>query len=332
MPSGVSISQRLPYAVNRALVLFCAMTAVIVFWFFTRPPDDCVISVTFTMMSAGTLCTVSPFGARALLCLRLFLAASACIFLSAMLREHGFLLILMSGCMIPLVSAFIRHRRAAGIVMVVGQLAMASGYGFHIGVNRVIALVFSAVAALTASIFARRMAAVPPPPVRQEGFTVAETARLAVLSMTGIWIWQAFRIPEGAWIPATPAFLYMVKAPGSDLHDFCAKRLYGTIAGLYAGMLFLSVLTFFDYRMIYLIPFLACFGFFLNFLTGNYLLYSLFFMMSFCLYGDFAAGSAARFHLFQLCLSRILCTAAGILLTLIFERCFFPEKKETFPA
>ena len=45
MPPDVSRSHVLQHAVSRALVLFCAMTAVIVFWFFTRPPDDSVLSV-----------------------------------------------------------------------------------------------------------------------------------------------------------------------------------------------------------------------------------------------------------------------------------------------
>ena len=124
----------------------------------------------------------------------------------------------------------------------------------------------------------------------------------------------------------------MATARDSDLRSYASKRLFGTVLGMYAGMLFLSVLTFFDYRMIYLIPFLACFGFFLNFLTGNYMLYSLFFMMSFCLYSDFAAGSSVRFHLLQLTMSRILCTSAGILLTLIAGRLFPSERKETFSA
>lgn len=316
-------------AVNHAMVLLSAILGSAALWIVTRYPDSSILIVSTAMLSAGAAYDIRTWNGRAKI---IFTVAAGCAlfqFLATMIRPYRILLPVGCFFLTWLVARFVKNRRAAGIIAAVGQLSLVLPGGCEEAADRLIEIGLSGFASLAAVL---PVSLVHAPgfwkPADDGGFTPAECLRLAGVTAMGDFLFLALRIPEGVWIPATAAYLYMSKEPGGDLTGKAGFRIWGTVLGMYAGFLFLGCLTYFDYRMICLLPFIAGLGFFLQYATGNYLIFSLCFMMSFCLGSDLMTPQTGNIHLLQLAVSRIAATAAGCGLTVLFEKGFLPEKKE----
>ena len=316
-------------AVNHSAVLLAAILGSAVLWMVTRYPDSSILIVSSAMLSAGAAYDIRTWNGRAKIIFSVSAGAALFQFAAAMIRPYRILLPVICFFLTWLTARLVKNRRAAGIIAAVGQLSLVLPGGWEEAVNRLIEIGLSGFASLAAVL---PVPLVHDPrfwkPADDGGFTPAESLRLAAVTALGDFLFLSLRIPEGVWIPATAAYLYMSKEPGGDLTKKAGSRIWGTVLGMYAGFLFLGCFTYFDYRMICLLPFIAGLGFFLQYATGNYLVFTLCFMMSFCLGTDLMTSQNSNMHLLQLSVSRILATAAGCGLTVLFEKMFLPSKND----
>ena len=316
-------------AVNHASVLLAAILASSALWIVTRYPDSSILVVSTAMLSAGTAYDIRTWNGRAKIIFTVSAGSALFQFAAAMVRPYRILLPAVCFFLTWLAARLVKNRRAAGIIAAVGQLSLVLPGGFEAAADRLIEIGLSGFASLAAVLPVSRVHAPGSwKPADDGGFTPSESLRLAGVTALGDLLFLSLRIPEGVWIPATAAYLYMSKEPGGDLTGKAGCRIWGTALGMYAGFLFLGCLTYFDYRMISLLPFIAGLGFLLQYATGNYLIFSLCFMMSFCLGSDLMTPQNGNMHLLQLAVSRIAATTAGCGLTVLFEKIFLPEKHE----
>lgn len=315
-------------AANHATVLLSAILGSAALWMVTRYPDSSILIVSTAMLSAGAAYDIRTLNGRAKIIFTVSAGAALFQFAAAMIRTYR--IFLPGACFILtwLTARFVKNRRVAGIIAAVGQLSLVLPGGYEEAWARLIEIGLSGFASLAAVL---PVSLIHAPgywkPAEDGGFTPVESLRLAAVTALGDLLFLAFRIPEGVWIPATAAYLYMSKEPGGDLTKKAGLRIWGTMLGMYAGFLFLGCLTYFEYRMICLLPFIAGLGFFFQYASGNYLIFTLCFMMSFCLGTDLMTPQSGNIHLLQLTVSRITATAAGCGLTVLFEKGFLPGRK-----
>ena len=316
-------------AVNHSMVLLAAILGSAALWMGARYPDSSILIVSTAMLSAGAAYDIRTLNGRAKIIFSVSAGTAVFQFVVAMVRPYRILLPIVCFFLTWLTARLVKNRRTAGIIAAVGQLSLVLQGGCEAAADRLIEIGLSGLASLAAVL---PVSLVHAPgvwkPEDDGGFYPAESLRLAGIVALGDFLFLALRIPEGVWIPATAAYLYMSKQPGEDLTGKAGVRIWGTVLGMYAGFLFLGCLSYFEYRMIYLLPFIAGFGFFLLYATGNYMIFSLCFMMSFCLGSDLMSSQLTNIHLLQLSVSRILATTIGCGLTILFERGFPGERKK----
>jgi len=315
-------------AVNHSTVLLAAILCSAGLWMVSRYPDSSILIVSTAMLSAGAAYDIRTWDGRARIIFTVSIGTALFQFAAAMMRPYRILLPVTAFFLTWLAARLVKNRRTAGIIAAVGQLSLVLPGGCEAAADRLIEIGLSGFASLAAVL---PVSLVHDPKTwkleNDGGFTSAESLRLAGVTALGDFLFLALRIPEGVWIPATAAYLYMSKLPGEDLTGKAGVRIWGTVLGMYAGFLFLGCLSYFEYRMIYLLPFIAGFGFFFLYATGNYMIFSLCFMMSFCLGSDLMSSQLTNIHLLQLSVSRILATTLGCGLTVLFERGFLPERR-----
>ena len=313
---------------NHSTVLLAAILSSAALWMITRYPDSSILIVSTAMLSAGAAYDIRTLNGRAKIIFAVSAGTALFQFAAAMVRPYRILLPITCFFLTWLTARLVKNRRAAGIIAAVGQLSLVLPGGCEEATDRLIEIGLSGFASMAAVL---PVSLVHDPkfwkPANDGGFTPAERLRLASVTALGDFLFLSLRIPEGVWIPATAAYLYMSKEPGGDLTGKAGFRIWGTVLGMYAGFLFLGCLTYFEYRMICLLPFVAGLGFFLQYATGNYLIFTLCFMMSFCLGTDLMTSQSGNMHLLQLAVSRVIATAAGCGLTVLFEKGFLSEKK-----
>lgn len=152
-----------------------------------------------------------------------------------------------------------------------------------------------------------------------------DSFRIALLVAISVFIYQCFQLPQGDWILYTITFIYMGGVINGLALQRAIKRFYGAPLGFYAGFLFMGLLTYFDYRFNYLLPVFAVVAFWYLFMTGEYGVFVLFFMVFFMLFYDLTSSEYNDLNIVNLIFSRIYATLIGGLLIILGELFIFPK-------
>lgn len=311
---------------NHALVLLTGVLLGAFSWFFYRLPHGNLMIVTCAMLCAASVYDVRDFKDRFRLTVQATFGAGVLQFIFGIFADDKFLLLIAGAFCSYYIMRMIRNHTIACVAVIVGHIGLISPGGFMASADRLIALLLFS---LTASIISALLAGMIHSklnyfPAYPGSYTRSEALKFTLMLLIGNFIMQATTMPESIWIPLTVAFVYYAKDRTPDMDGLLFLRLWGTFAGLFCGFLFMGCLTYFDYKMIYLMPFLGAFGFFILYYTRNYFVYTLFFMMAFCMYDDFITGELANAHLMQMVFSRTFATMLGVLLVKVFEYFHLP--------
>ena len=163
-------------------------------------------------------------------------------------------------------------------------------------------------------------------PVQDDPFSKTESFRISFILGAGILLNEIFSFPQGEWIMLTILFIYLAVNETHDWGDIASLRIYSVPLGMLSGVLFLGSLSYFNFHFVYLVPLIGVFSFFLMFYTGYYFYFTMFFMMAFTVYSDWATGVLYQVHVLELILSRSLATVIGVIAVYFGEK-LFPDKK-----
>lgn len=316
---------RLLRSANHAAVLTGAALLAALAWLLFRLPDGNVMLATSALMIAALIYDIRDFPGRLSVIFWTCLLAAGMQFLFSVLGGWKFAILAVPALYGYAVLRLLPNRGSACIVLLIGHLGLSATPGWYPGVMRGIDFIATFFALLAAAAFIPLIHA----PRRWHdawtgAFPPADALRISVLTAFGTYLMAATKMPEGIWIPLTVMFLYLRGTRG-DMGGVILARIYGTFCGLLAGWLFLVLFAWFDFRTTYLLILLMGVGYFIQYYTGNYFVYTIFFMMGFCLYADILTPVNGALHFRELLCSRTLATAIGAFLTLIFEGLFLPN-------
>jgi len=139
----------------------------------------------------------------------------------------------------------------------------------------------------------------------------------------GLFISQFFQLPHGYWILVTITVIYLAGAFNGFKIDRINKRILGTLLGLTIGILLMLCWSYYDYKILYITPFLVFFGTYLYFLSNNYTYVATFISIILLLTISMLAPPNYDWNMYSTAYSRMVCTVIGVLIMLVTEFCFF---------
>ena len=106
-------------------------------------------------------------------------------------------------------------------------------------------------------------------------------------------------------------------------------RIAAVPIGILMGGIFMGCLTYFDYRLIFLLIVPALLGFYLLYQKKSFFLFTIFFMMTITIYADWETGDSRRFHFNELLFWRSAATMIGAGILLLFQRALRRGEQQT---
>ncbi len=315
---------------NHALTLLTAGCLTAFFWCFLRLPDSNLLIVTNAFQLTSVLYDVPGWQDRFKLAMLSTSCAAILQFLIAMCMPGKFLLLIIPGIFMYLILAELKNRKCAATALIIGSLGIIAEPGFVPGLNRAFDMIYSLAAIMIAtSLVGLVHVRSNYTTIFSGGFTKIQALRIACMMVLGMYILKTTRMPEGVWIMLTISMIYAGASPEQPGYTLAGHRIAATPIGLYFCFLFLSCITFFNASALYLFPLFGGLGFFLLFYTGNYLVFTMFFVMVFSIYADFSTGTYSPFHLGQVLMSRTIATAIGGGILIFFEAYFLPDRESS---
>ncbi len=322
------VSAHFRRAMNHSLSLLAAGVIMILAWSYFRIPDGNLLMVIFSFLSTSVLYDVDGWQNRLKLALLMALYAATLQFLIGICWQSKFLLVILPAAFAYFTLRSFDNRAASCCALLVGYIGCYADGGFVPSMNRVIGIFIAVGAVMLATalvglVHQRRnySAAFGRP------YSPLEALRIALALGFGTFIANALRLPQAPWVMLSVIFIYMAVTDKPNHAFFAMRRVYGVPFGLFLGGMFMSNLVFFDYRFVYLTPFIGALGFFVLYYFGSYFFFTVLFMVAFSIYVDWATGDMQAFHIRQLILARSLATVIGGGLVLLFEFGFLPGGK-----
>lgn len=207
--------------------------------------------------------------------------------------------------------------RAAGLaVLLVGYVSFFTKVSFESLLNNCFEFFMGMSVAAMVSLFRPKQVKAQ----AQQFSKRTDSLKLTMETLLALITAELFHLKQGVWVVLTIFFIQLAKGEGNQLVDLVKKRILAVPAGLFCGILFLSVFTYLNYQFFYIIPLLGGIGFFLLFSKGDFLGFSLFFMFTFMIFGDYKSGVLKEFHPWQFLFARSLATLIGAVIAIVFDK------------
>lgn len=329
MPDAARITHLQAHYQGMAVLI--ASTTMALLWSFLRLPHGDTMFVVATALPASLVHAAPDFPKRVKIMFNIILWGGALQFLIAMLIQQKVLVLICPAILAMLMLLYFPNASAAAVAVTIGYLAIDAPGGLLAGTARFFALWISFGVILFSIVLVKLCeppelgCPVAPPP--QMSFSRA--LRIVVAISLAFWFYRFFRIPQGSWMVLVICLLYVADSPRTVLRHLAIGRVLGTPLGLYVAFLYLSLLTYFDYRFIYLLTIFAALAFYIYYRWNNYFMFSALFMMTLAIASDFIAGTNLRVNLWDIYFCRVVNTALGGLLVIFMDRYFLPgEMKE----
>lgn len=273
--------------VNHAVFSTAAALGVVFAWICLRLPDGSLMLATGALLCMRIIYDVRTAKERVELIILTLTLSAVLQFLFAALFHQKILLCVIPPLFIFCVLRLVPNKKAAMIVMILGHLGLkTTTQTWYTGIN--LMLDFS-VPMASLMLFSILIPVVHVKgcrtPAWPGGWGLWDSIKITLLLMIGTWLMFALRMPNGVWIPLTVAFLYF-RGGNGDFMPTLNARIIGTAAGLFLGWLFLGAFVWMNERAAYALVIMIGYAFFLQFRTKSYFLYTIFFMMTFCMYSD----------------------------------------------
>lgn len=312
---------------HRVMGQFTACFLMAACWCFCRFPHANFLIVTFCVLSASILYNIPSGKKRFSLLLRMSLAAASLQFLIGICREEKILLLFLPS----LASAAIFHalpsRGASCGMCIAGFLAFFAPGGYLPAVDRALEIALGIPMILAGSAVFH--SSEPEPDGFYKTFDAKESGLLALMLGIGIWIAEALKMQQGAWIMLTFLFIVQFAYANGEYRRASRERIIAAPIGILLGGIFMGCLTYFDYRLIILLIIPAALGFYLLYQKKSFFLFTVFFMMTITVYADWQTGESCRFHFCELLFWRTAATMTGAGITLLFQRSMKKGEQKT---
>lgn len=313
-------------SMNHSLTLLMAGVLMVLCWCYFRFPDANIMMVIFAFVGTSVLYDVDGWQNRLLLSSLMVIYAAALQFLIGICWQEKFLLAAAPAAFSFVIMRTFDNRGASCCSLLVGYLGFYANGGFVPSMNRAIGL-FTAVAAVVIATALVGLVHLRQnyDPTFSRPYSTVEALRVSLALGFGTFIANATKMPQGPWIMLSVIFIYMAVSDKPRHAYFAGRRIYGVPLGLFLGGMYMANLTFFDYRFVYVIPFIGALAFFILFYFRSYFFFTVAFMVAFSIYVDWATGDLNGFHINELILARTLATVIGGGLVLLFEYFFLPQ-------
>ena len=201
---------------------------------------------------------------------------------------------------------------------IVGFLAFFAPGGYLPAMDRTVEILFGIPMILAGCALFHSNA--PEPDGFYDSFDLKESMILALMLGIGIWISEALKITQGAWIMLTLLFIVQFAYGNVDYRKASRDRIAAVPLGILLGGIFMGCLTYFDYRLSFLLIVPALLGFYLLYQKKSFFLFTVFFMMTITIYADWETGDSRQFHFSELLFWRSAATMIGAGILLLFQK------------
>ena len=212
------------------------------------------------------------------------------------------------------------NKSAVMVIFISSYLNYFDNSNFYVAMSRVIELSISALVAYVSSYIGHLFLPFQSSKSGIQVYTSKDKISIVCEIFTAILLANLFSLKQGIWVILTIFFIRLAIDEIHTVEKLSARRILSVPLGLWFGIIFLSSLTYLNYRFFYLVPFLGTFGFFALYYWGSFFFFSLFFMFTFMIYTDYSVGVYNEFHPWQFLLGRSLATLYGALIIIVFNR------------
>ena len=313
----ISISAQFHQALRHTLVLTATALLMIFLWAYLHLPEADLPVVVFAFLAAVRLSTVATMELRWRVLSGMLISAVIMQYIVSVTGNLPFLNVLL-----PSLASWILLKKlsasSAYPVLLTGFLTYSAVPGVYGAAERSADLLISGLAAwIVSGIGAKKIPAVGntgQPMPSPKAFLKAVTIFCAAF------LYKLLNMPQGIWILLTIIFIYMSQKPGEQTNSLVRQRIFSVPAGILLGGLYSGTVVMFDYRLVYLTPFIGAIGFFMLYYKHDFFYFTLFFMFAFTVCADWMSGALREFNFMQFLFARSLATLIGAGVLLIIEK------------
>ena len=297
---------------------FTACFLMAICWCFCRFPHANFLIATFCVLSASVLYSIPSGRKRFSLLIPMAFAAASLQFLIGICRENKILLVLLPSFFSAVIFHSLPCRGASCGMCIVGFLAFFAPCGYLPAMDRTLEILFGIPMILAGCALFHSNA--PEPDGFYDSFDLKESMILALMLGIGIWISETMNMVQGAWIMLTLLFIVQFAYGNGDYRKASRDRIAAVPIGILLGGIFMGCLTYFDYRLSFLLIVPALLGFYLLYQKKSFFLFTIFFMMTITIYADWETGDSRRFHFNELLFWRSAATMIATGILLLFQK------------
>ena len=303
---------------HHVMALLTAAMLMAFCWSFLRLPEGNLLMVAFCFLSASSLYAVTDGRKRFALLLPMAFCAASLQFLIGICREDKLLLILLPALAAAMILRFLPGKASACSMCIAGYLAFFAPGGWLPAFDRACGIMIGIPVVLFATwIFHSYL---PEKNGFYDSFGTRDSFLLAFLLGIGTWLAEALQLGQGPWIMLTVLFICQFSSASGRYGDASLDRTLAVPVGLLLGGLYLGCLAFFNYRFIYLLVPFGALSFYLLNRTGGFFWFTVFFMMAFSVYADWATGDLHRFHFMTMFSERSAATLIGSVFMILYDK------------
>ncbi len=307
-------------ALNHTLIMLTAMILTLFMWFSWRIPDGSVILVNTALMASTVTYDQIGYLQRLKTIGTIVFWVAVLQFAAHITYQKPLLQIIAFSYLIYLMLRLVRNKSASSVAMILGCIALFTPGGYlkaaYGALDLLIAFAGAGIASLLVSLV--HLPSVYST-IDQVPYAKREAFKVVIQIGIGVFIVQISQQKEAVWWPLSIAFVYFALQLGRELLHMAGIRIISTLLGVYAGFLFMGCWCYYNYRMIYTLPIFAGFAFFALYYFKNYFVYSIVFLLCFCVYSDYLSTSIQTVNLFEMACVRWVYSVLGILSVLLFE-------------
>jgi hypothetical protein len=311
---------KLQHALHKSFTLLIAVLLMVVICSFNHLPYFNVQIVVFAFLASSVLFEVKENLERLRLLLKIYLSTSILQILMGISHNYLFAELILITCASAMILSWVDNRSAVMVIFINSYLNYFDNANFNVAISRVIELSISSFVAYLSSYIGHIFLPFPSKNITPQLYSKNEKISIICEILTAILLANLFSLKQGIWVILTIFFIRLAIDETHTIEKLSARRILSVPLGLWFGIIFISSLTYLNYRFFYLVPFLGVCGFFTLYYYGNFFFFSLFFMFTFMIYTDYSVGVYNEFHPWQLLLGRSLATLYGALIVIIFTR------------
>jgi len=310
---------------RRTIAMLSSALLMVMSWGYFRFPHGNMLMATFAFLTSSLVVEVEGFENKVKLTVTMAVFAAAAQFLVGITADTAILRPLAAAVTAFFSLAVLPNRAGSCVVMIIGYLACFAQGGVIPALDRGGGIFFGViiVTVVTSLTGHKGEAAAFSSP-----FPIGVALLIAAELLLGHLAELFLQLKQGPWVMLTILFVYLAAQGGAAPEKLARSRIFSVPLGIFLGGWYMSCFCYFDYRFVYLVPFIGTLGFWVLYTYGNFFVFSVIFMMTFTIMVDWQTGDYHLFYLWELLFFRSLATLLGVILVLGGELFSIQEYKK----